>query len=407
MFIHFGMNSFTGNEWGDGTDDPQLFNPSELDANQWVSVAKDVGFEGIIFTAKHHDGFSLWPSALTDYSLAASPWKGGGGDIVRELADAALSAGMKFGIYLSPWDRHEPSYSTPEYNDFYDAQLVELLSNYGDIFELWFDGAREPGLPDPGYDFQRWFNTVYQYQPNALIFGGKDIRWVGNEDGIAPEEQWSVIGDGWWFPSECDTPNRPGWFWRESEDARVLSGLELLDIYFTSVGRNCVLLLNLPVNNKGLISTPDIVAAQKFRQHLDTIFDDNLIIYGEATASTTGEDSTSWAPQNAIDAKGETFWVAADGEFSGWIEIALEDSVTFDIISIQEPIQYGQRISEYDVQIWNEIEGWVSISSGTTIGYKKLDRLSVPVAAKRIRLSIIDAVGVPAIQEFGLFYEDI
>ncbi len=404
MFIHFGINTYTGNKWGDGTDDPQLFNPSELDANQWVSVAREAGFEGIVFTTKHHDGFSLWPSALTDYSVKASPWKNGEGDVVRELADAAHAIGMKFGVYLSPWDRHEQSFFTPGYNDFYTAQITELLTNYGEVYEFWFDGAIAPGLPATGYDLDRWYKTVYDNQPNTLIWGNVDLRWVGNEDGISPETQWSSTGVNRWFPAECDARNRPGWFWREIEDGRVLSGQELLDIYFTSVGRNCVLLLNVPVNDRGLISDPDIRELQVFRHLLDTIFDENLAVNGEATASTTAKESASWAPGNAIDGKEATFWVAEKDLMSGRIDISFDDAITFNVVSIQEPIQFGQRVSEYEVLAWIDDRGWVSISSGTTIGYKKLDRLTDSVTTRKVRLFIKNAVGTPAIQEFGLYY---
>ena len=305
------------------------------------------------------------------------------------------------------WARHEKSYSTPEYNDFFAGQLTELLTNYGEIFEYWFDGARDSNLPDPGYDSGRWYRTVEEYQPDALIFGGADIRWVGNEDGFSPQPQWSAIEVDRWFPAECDVRNRPGWFWKKSDDSQVLSGLELLDIYFTSVGGNCVLLLNVPVNDQGLISEPDIRELRVFRHHLDTIFGDNLIRYGEATASSTGQDTTGWVAQNAIDGKSTTFWVAQKNETTGWIEIALEEAITFNIVSLQEPIQYGQRVSGYLVQALTDDFGWVSVSEGTTIGYKKLDRMTEPVTTKKIRLNITNAVGTPAIQEFALFYADM
>lgn len=406
MFIHFGINTYTGNKWGDGTDDPEIFNPTELDANQWVTVASEAGFEGVLITAKHHDGFSLWPTSYTDYSVSASPWKNGEGDVIREISDAALSAGIKFGIYLSPWDRHEATFSTPGYNDFFVGQLTELLTNYGGIYEFWFDGAIAPNSPPTGYDLDRWYRTVNEGQPESLIWGLVDLRWIGNEDGISPETQWSSVEGDRWFPAECDARNRPGWFWRQSEDDSVLSGRELLDIYFSSVGRNCVLLLNVPVDDRGLIPDVDIAELRVFRQLLDDIFDDNLVRPGTAVASTTGQDSTSWAAQNTIDEKDATFWVAKEGATSGWIEISLEDAITFNVISLQEPIQFGQRVSSYAIQAWDDSMGWVSVSTGTTIGYKKLDRLNSPVTTKKVRLEILDALGTPAIQEFALYYDD-
>jgi alpha-L-fucosidase len=405
MFVHFGVNTFTGNEWGTGKESPSVFNPSSLDALQWVSVAKEIGFGGIIFTTKHHDGFALWPTAQSSHSVSSSPWKNGTGDVVREISSAAGEAGIKFGIYLSPWDRHESTYSTPAYNDFYVNQLSELLTNYGDIYEVWLDGAREPGLPDPGYDTGRWFRTIYQHQPEALIFGGPDLRWVGNETGNSPGTQWSAVSEDRWFPAECDTPNRPGWFWRASEDARVKTADELLEIYYSSVGRNCTLLLNVPVNNRGTVSEPDIKALRGFRKRLDSIFDVNLLRYGQALGSShAGQDDTdkNWAAQNVIDGKDATFWVAEAGKTTGWIEIQLPGRTTFNVISLMEPIQYGQRIARYEFQAWDDVNEWVTVASGSTIGYKKLDQLPVSIRARRVRLKILESRGVPAILKIGV-----
>jgi len=256
MFLHFGINTFTDREWGDGKEDPKLFNPIELDARQWVQVAKDAGFKYMILTAKHHDGFCLWPSEYTEHSVKNSPWRAGKGDVVRELADACQEAGMKMGIYLSPWDRHEQTYGdSPVYNQYFRNQLTELLTNYGEISEVWFDGAcgEGPNGRRQEYDWQSYYEVIRKLQPNAVIaICGPDIRWVGNEDGVARETEWSVqdanpvihkdIEGKVWYPAECDVSIRPGWFWHKSQDDKVKSLEHLLDIYYKSVGRNRTLL---------------------------------------------------------------------------------------------------------------------------------------------------------------------
>jgi alpha-L-fucosidase len=231
LFVHFGINTFTGNEWGDGTEDPALFNPTDFDPEQWVRVAEETGFEGLILTAKHHEGFALWPTAHSDFSIERSPWKDGRGDIIAEVAEATHNAGLAFGVYLSPWDRHEPSYGTSSYNDFYVNQLTELLTNYGPIFEVWMDGAHGEGVT-PNYDYARFFATIRDLQPEALMaIAGPDIRWIGNERAEADETQWSVV-DGRWYPSECDVSIRPGWFWHAHEDPHVRSVDNLIDLNF-------------------------------------------------------------------------------------------------------------------------------------------------------------------------------
>ena len=302
-FIHYTVNAFTDKEWGDGTESPQIFNPSQLDVNQWVKACKEGGLKQIILTAKHHDGFCLWPSKYTDHSIKSSPYKGGKGDIVKELSEACQKAGLKFGIYLSPWDRHEPSYGTSTYNDYYKNQLRELLTNYGEISEVWMDGAKGENAKNMEYDFEGYRAIIRQLQPKAVIFSdaGPDVRWMGNENGFAGETNWSLLdkssigigqadspgykflntgqADGKdWLVGECDVSIRPGWFYHPAEDGKVKSLEQLLDIYYKSVGRNAVLLLNLPPDRRGLIHENDMQRLKEFKATLDETFKTNLAL---------------------------------------------------------------------------------------------------------------------------------
>eukprot|EP00249_Psilotum_nudum_P016500 c25853_g2_i3 orf=3-1031(-) len=292
MFFHFGMNTFTNVEWGNGRADPTLFYPERLDARQWVRAAKAAGFSLVILTAKHNDGFCLWPSVYTNYSVKSSEWKNGKGDVVRELSEAAREEGIDLGLYLSPWDQHEPSYGqTEQYNEFYMAQLEELLSKYGTISEIWFDGAKGKNAPNMTYMFNKWFGITHELQLLVNVFSdaGPDIRWVGDEAGAAGITSWSMInrsditiggtqnqllntGDPYgkdWVPAECDVSIRPGWFWHRDETPKTVQ--ELLDIYYKSVGRNCVLLVNVPPNTTGLLSTEDVAVLSEFKQSIDSI----------------------------------------------------------------------------------------------------------------------------------------
>jgi alpha-L-fucosidase len=401
LFVHFGMNTFTNNEWGDGTENPAWFNPSRLDARQWATVAKETGFAGIIFTAKHHDGFALWPTQYSDFSVKHSPWKNGAGDVVKEIADACREAGLKFGIYLSPWDRHEPTYGIPAYNDFYINQLTELLTNYGPVFEVWIDGAHGKGVTYT-YDYPRIYQTIKTLQPDALIaISGRDIRWIGNEIGVAPETLWSVEGKQW-YPSECDVPNRPGWFWHADEDGKVKSLEHHLEIYFSSVGNNCVLLLNVPPNRDGLLPEPDVKRLNEFRAALDAIFNENLAQYAHATANEVRADSVGWSAQNGLDGKDATFWTTNEGTTLGWLELDLGEEVLINIVELQEAIQYGQRVEAFRLEAWIS-NRWKIIAHGTTIGYKKLARTAT-VKTRRVRLVIESAKASPALQNVSLYY---
>lgn len=440
-FAHFGMNTFTNREWGEGTEDPALFNPSAFDATQWARVLKDAGFQMLILTAKHHDGFCLWPSAYTEHSVKNSPWKGGKGDVVREVADACRQAGLKLGIYLSPWDRHERTYGdSPAYNTFFQNQLRELLSNYGEVTEVWFDGAcgEGPNGKRQEYDWDAYYTVIRNLQPQALIFGcGPDIRWVGNESGVARETEWSVqpvteeirkrdwVGhqrwfmDGggaryadeaarnnasiefMWYPAECDVSIRPGWFYHPEEDGEVKSLEQLLDIYYKSVGRNGVLLLNIPPDRRGLIHENDARRLLELRQVIDATFQNNLALNQSATASNIRQKDPRFGPEKALDGDPTTYWATEDGITAASLVVDLGQPTVFDRALIQEHIALGQRVCRYTIEVL-EGEAWKPIAKGTTIGYKKLDRFE-PVTASKVRLTIHQSRACPLIQTFGLY----
>ncbi len=411
MFIHFGMNTFTDREWGEGTEDPRWFNPTEFDAEQWISVAKEAGFRYVVLTAKHHDGFCLWQTRYTEHSVKNSPWRNGKGDVVKEVAKACEVLGVKFGFYLSPWDRHEKTYGTPDYDRYFKSQLTELLTEYGEVVEVWFDGAYGgPPGKEHKYDWRGYYEVVRKLQPNALIaICGPDIRWVGNEEGVAPETNWSVqdatpfhtclgITGKVWYPAECDVSIRPGWFWHAHEDEKVKSLEHLLDIYFKSVGRNSVLLLNVPPNKKGLISDVDIQRLREWRKVLDKTFAVNFALNKPATASSTRPDTK---PANAVDGKKTTFWAPSEGAKEAWLEVDLQLPTTFNVAMVQEHIAEGQRVERYRIEAFDGRD-WKVVARGTTIGYKKLDRFET-VTATKVRLVIESAVATPLIQTFGLY----
>lgn len=413
-FFHFGVNTFTGREWGEGTETPEIFNPSHLDCRQWARAAKEGGLKLGILTAKHHDGFCLWPSRYTDHSVAASPWRSGKGDLVREFVDAFREEGLLVGLYLSPWDRHEPSYGdSPRYNDFYCHQLTELLTQYGPLHEVWFDGAcaEGPNGRKQEYDWNRFFALVKELQPQAVTFGdgGTDVRWVGNERGYANETCWATTdprivrfpGDSGisqandataaerlklhfgtgeapdptgsepriWQPAECDVSIRPGWFYHAEEDDKVRSVENLIDLYFRSVGYNSLLLLNLPPTPEGLLHEADVTAVLAFRQELDRLFARDLAV--EARVITQPEEPTH-------------------------IELRWETSQTLSIVSLREAVELGQRISRFEIDVQDGSSDWITIVHGTTIGCRKLIRLE-PVEVSALRVRILDALAAPVL----------
>jgi len=427
LFLHFGVNTFTNREWGDGTENPQIFNPTRLDAGQWVEVALETGFKTIILTAKHHDGFCLWPSSYTEHSVKNSPWQQGGGDVVRQLADACAAAGLKMGLYLSPWDRHEPTYgNSPAYNLFYLAQLRELLTNYGPLAEVWFDGAcgEGPNGKKQVYDFQAYWALVRQLQPQAVIFSdeGPDVRWIGNEHGFAGETCWSLLdrtkvtvghsdtkylnaGDingPDWVPGECDVSIRKGWFWHPEQQPKSVP--ELVDIYFKSVGRNGVLLLNVPPDTTGRLAAADVAQLKAFKAAIDHIFETDLAKGKTVHTDAVRGKAAEFVPQNMLDHNPGTYWAPDDTALQAAIEIELGQPTTFNVARLQEPITFGQRIQAYRLEYWAD-QQWHPIVSGTTIGYKKLDRFTA-VTARRVRLVIEKARACPLINEFGLYFDD-
>lgn len=397
-FLHFGINTFTGREWGNGTEDPALFNPTELDAEQWVQSLKEAGFKMVLLTAKHHDGFCLWPTQTTQHSVASSPWKNGKGDVVKELRDACSKYDMKFGIYLSPWDRNAECYGdSPRYNQFFIEQLTELLTNYGEVHEVWFDGANGEGPNGKKqiYDWDAFYKTIQRLQPKAVMaIMGDDVRWVGNEKGIGRETEWSatVLTPGiyerskannkrlgiynqatdlgsrnmldnatelFWYPSEVDVSIRPGWFWHENENEKVKSLKHLTDIYFQSVGYNSVLLLNIPPDKRGLIHEADIARLKEFAAYRQQVFSNNAVLNGQALWKT-GNDSTCI--------------------------YKLKPKSKINIVLLQEDITHGQRVEEFEVEaLVNGI--WQPIGKGTTVGYKRMIRFS-DIEATALKISI-------------------
>jgi alpha-L-fucosidase len=430
-FIHYTVNAFTDKEWGEGTEDPAIFNPTQLDTRQWAKVCKDAGMKMVILTAKHHDGFCLWPSKYTEHSVKNSPYKNGKGDIVGELAQACREAGLKLGLYLSPWDRHEPAYGDTEaYNRYYKNQLREILSNYGEITEVWFDGAKGPNAKNMEYDWNGYYAIVHELQPKAVIFNGPDIRWVGNERGYARESEWSVMnrneqpfdfikatakdlgslealgaGDHLiWYPAETDVSIRPGWFYHAKEDDKVKSVEHLLDIYFSSVGYNSVLLLNLPPDRRGLIHENDVQRLGEFRKVRDAIFDKNLAQGAKAKASSVrgrGSDP-AFAADKITDGDKETYWTTDDGTTSADVEFDLGGDRTFNVAELAEHIATGQRIGSFVLEAWDG-GNWKEFTRGTTVGYKRLLRFN-DVTASKVRLRILDCRVCPTLSGFGLYH---
>ncbi|XAR71774.1 Alpha-L-fucosidase [Bertholletia excelsa] len=427
MFFHFGVNTFTDSEWGTGRESPGVFDPTRLDAGQWVDAAAIAGASLVILTAKHHDGFCLWPSRYTDHSVAGSPWKKGAGDVVKEFVTAAKARGVDAGLYLSPWDRHDRRYGhNKKYNEYYLAQLQELLHNYGDgIREIWFDGAKGSNAPNMTYYFTEWFSMVKELQSSINIFSdaGPDVRWVGNEKGFAGKTCWSTInrtslsiGNGSivdylntgdprgtdWLPAECDVSIRTGWFWHKSQSPKKLT--KLLSIYYNSVGRNCVLLLNVPPNTTGLISPADVNRLREFRSAINTIFSANVAEKCAVTASSQrGGPGAGFGPENVLDDDHlRTYWAPGEGRDDHWIELsAKDDRLRFNVIRIQEAIGLGQRIKRHEIYADGKF-----IAGGTTVGHKRLHRLTMGVvSAQRVTIRITESRGLPLVSSVGLHYD--
>ena len=437
-FFHFGVNTFTDREWGEGTENPKIFNPSALDARQWVLACKDAGFKQVIITAKHHDGFCLWPTKYTEHSVKNSAWKGGKGDVVKEVSDACHQMGIGFGVYLSPWDRNNPHYGdSPKYDEIFINELTELLTNYGKVDEVWFDGAcgEGPNGKKQVYNWAEYYKCIRKLAPQALIaIVGPDIRWVGTESGYGRESEWSVLPLGAadqakiteasqsnvniapaldyqtqdlgsrlkikdakgliWYPAETDVSIRPGWFNHISEDNEVKTPEKLLDIYFSSVGYNSVLLLNIPPDKRGLLHDNDVKAMKGLRNLLDKMYAMNFA--SNARLSSDGENVNT-----ILDHKLPTFWTTKGENESGTITITLPQSQTIDVLCLQENITVGQRIEKFRLE-YNVEDNWHVAARGTTVGYKRLVRFP-SVNAKEFRLVIEESRLNPTISELGLF----
>lgn len=435
-FIHFGLNTFNDREWGYGDTDPKTFNPTSLDCEQWAQTLVKAGMKGVILTAKHHDGFCLWPFEGTDYSVKNSPWKNGQGNVVKELSEACKKYGLKFAVYLSPWDRHQANYGTPEYLPYFYAQLHDLLTNYGPVFEVWFDGANGGdgwygGAKDIRtidrknyYNYPRIYEMLDSIQPQAIIFsdGGPGCRWVGNEKGFAGATNWSFLRKGevhpgydksyelqyghpdgnQWVPAECDVSIRPGWFYHPEEDDRVKSPDQLVDLYYRSVGHNATLLLNFPVDRKGLIHPVDSANAVRFHEMIQQQLKTNLV--AGMIPKVSNERGGDFVASALTDDNFDTYWATEDGVTTADIEFSFDTPTRMNRMMLQEYIPLGQRVKAFVVEYLDK-DTWLPVKLNeetTTIGYKRLLRFET-VETKGIRIRITDARGPLCLSNVGVY----
>ena len=424
MFCHFGPNTFTGAEWGSGQESEEIFRPKALDCGQWVEVARQAGMGGIILTAKHHDGFCLWPSAYSTHTVKPD------GDVLKAFVDACRKGGLKAGVYISPWDRNHPSYGTDEYNSVFTSTLQEVHTNYGPFFEQWFDGAcgEGPNGKKQHYDWPRFMQTMHDLNPQCIIFSdiGPGCRWVGNEEGHCGDPCWSTLNtDGAtpsdnkpqpaeletghsplstphsplsslkWVPAEVDVSIRPGWFWHANEHPKTVD--ELMEIYYNSVGRNGLLLLNVPPDTNGRIAPEDSAVLVAFRAERDRIFSKDLTQGGHATGKHM--HGRRFRADNVLDTAYHTYWAASST--ADTLYVGMPDPQDFDIIMLQEYIPLGQRVAAFHVECW-QLGGWVTIAEGTTIGYKRLLRFPT-VSAHRLRIVFDSVQAAPVINRIALF----
>lgn len=435
-FIHFGLNTFNDREWGYGDTDPKVFNPTNLDCEQWAQTLVKAGMKGVILTAKHHDGFCLWPFEGTEYSIKNSPWKNGKGNVVKELSEACKKYGLKFAVYLSPWDRHQANYGTPEYLPYFYAQLHDLLTNYGPVFEVWFDGANGGdgwygGAKDIRtidrknyYNYPRIYEMLDSIQPQAIIFsdGGPGCRWVGNEKGFAGATNWSFLREGevhpgydksyelqyghpdgnQWVPAECDVSIRPGWFYHPEEDDRVKSPDQLVDLYYRSVGHNATLLLNFPVDRRGLIHPVDSANAVRFHEMIQQQLKTNLV--AGMTPKVSNERGGDFVASALTDDNFDTYWATEDGVTTADIEFSFDTPTRMNRMMLQEYIPLGQRVKAFVVEYLDK-DTWLPVKLNeetTTIGYKRLLRFET-VETKGIRIRITDARGPLCLSNVGVY----
>lgn len=437
-FIHFGLNSFCDREWGYGDTDPKMFNPKRLDCEQWVKTLIAAGMKGVILTAKHHDGFCLWPFEGNDYNVSKSPWRNGKGNVVKELSEACKKHGLKFAVYLSPWDRSRADYGSPSYVDYFHSQLRDLLTNYGPVFEVWFDGAnggdgyyggaRDKRTIDRKnyYNYPRIYQILDSLQPQAVVFsdGGPGCRWVGNEKGFAGETNWAFIpkntvypgypnypelqfgypdGDQW-TAAECDVSIRPGWFYHPEEDDKVKSPEQLADLYYRSVGHNATLLLNFPVDRNGLINPIDSANAVNFHKLIQRELGNNLVAGMKPKVSN--ERGGQFTAQALTDGSWDTYWATSDGVTSADITFTFKKAQKMNRIMLQEYIPLGQRVKKFAVEWLDKNGTWKAVEQGeetTTIGYKRLLRF-LTVETKGLRVHLLDSRGPICMNNMGVYY---
>jgi alpha-L-fucosidase len=442
-FLHFTVNTFTDKEWGYGDEDPNLFQPAKFDADAIAGALRDAGAAGFILTAKHHDGFCLWPTRTTGHCVRNSAWRGGRGDVVGALAASAKRYGLHFGVYLSPWDRNSPYYGSARYIEIYRQQLTELLTGYGPIFEVWHDGAnggdgyyggaRQTRTIDKRiyYDWPRTWELVRRLQPGAVIFSdvGPDLRWVGNERGIAGDPCWAtydpVGADGGpaspgdvreresptghrhgsrWLPAECDVSIRPGWFWHENENARVKTPAQLIDLFYRSAGRGAHLLLNVPPNRDGLLQAEDIAALQAFGRYRRAAFANDLAAGAKASASNVRGNYPEYRAAGLVDNRPNSVWATDDAVLVADAVLEFGRAVTFSVIAIKEDIRFGQRIDAFAVDCWNGGK-WEQLAAATSIGPRRFLRLDKPATTPRLRLRVTQASASPVVSQLSLFAE--
>jgi alpha-L-fucosidase len=432
-FIHFSLNTYTDQAWGFGNEDLNLFNPEELDTRQWARICKEAGMKGIIITAKHHCGFCLWPTETTEYSVENTPWKDGKGDVLREMADACKEYGLKLGIYVSPWDRNHPDYGTPEYITVFRKQIEEVLTNYGDVFEIWFDGAHGGtgyygGANDVRnvdrttyYDWQPTYKMIRELQPDIVIWndGGDraDLRWVGTEEGYVGETNWSLLNDTgevpWgmlhygvedgnaWVPAEVNTSIRPEWFYHPDEDDKVKTVPQLMETYYNSIGHNGTLLLNFPIMPNGLIHPTDEKMALGFAQAVKESFAVNLAENAKAEASNVRGKSKKYNASKAVDPNKETYWATDDSVTSASLTIDLGQATLINRFMAQEHIRLGQRVKSFTVEAWVD-DAWKEVAKGTTVGYKRIIRFP-SVNTSKVRFTITASKACPLISNIGIY----
>jgi alpha-L-fucosidase len=400
VIIHFSTNTVHDREWGDGTAAPSTFNPTAFDPEQWMQAIRDAGAKYVVLVAKHHDGFCLWPTAQTSYSVKNSTWRDGKGDVVGDVARAARKYGLKFGVYLSPWDRRDPRYKdSAAYDRYYNDALAELAQNYGELVEFWLDGAGSEGHV---YDFKKIIETLRTYQPNTIVFADAglfeygDARWVGNESGVVDYENWNVIdrhGYRRWRPVEADTPLRnKHWFWHPNDESSLKSLDELLDTYDKTVGRGAQLMLGLAPDNRGLLPESDVARLKEFGAALRQRAQDNLVL----------RHANAGGASAALDGDPDTFWSAPDAHHAA-LEITFDHPITFDHALAMEWLNDGQHVQKYEIDVWDDKKrAWNAVARGQAIGHEKIDAFPA-VTAARVRLNILSSSSEAHIREFQLF----